>query len=195
MSKAMHRSVLRADVLPFIGLFSGLILAAIGADAALHLFDLVWIGRYLGIPGTILILLSFGYSLRKRNLIRRGNPRTLLRIHETLTCLGALMVLVHAGIHFYAILPWLALLAMLVNVASGMTGRFLLSRARRHLAETVSAQEHDTPPSEVADAAFWDAVAVDAMKQWRAVHLPITLAFAGLALAHVASIFLFWQWK
>lgn len=192
----MHRSVLHADVLPFIGLFASLILAAIAADAALHLFDLVWIGRYLGIPGTILILLSFGYSLRKRNLIRRGNPRVLLRIHETLTCLGALMVLVHAGIHFYAILPWLALLAMLVNVASGMTGRFLLSRARRHLAENVSAREHgDEPGSESADATFWDAVAVDAMKQWRAVHLPITLAFAGLALAHVASVFLFWQWK
>jgi len=188
----MQRSVLRADVLPFLGLFTGLILAAIAADAALHVLDLVWIGRYLGIPGTVLILLSFGYSLRKRGVIRHGNPRALLRLHETLTCLGALMVLVHAGVHFYAILPWLALLAMLVNVASGMTGRFLLSRARRHLAENVSAREHG---GEAADTTFWDTVAVDAMKQWRAVHLPITLAFAVLALAHVASIFLFWQWR
>ena len=32
-------------------------------DALLHLFDLVWVGRYLSIPGTILILLSFFYSI------------------------------------------------------------------------------------------------------------------------------------
>jgi hypothetical protein len=42
---------------------------------------------------------------------------------------------------------------------------------------------------------FWDATAVDLMKKWRAVHFPITLAFAVLGLAHILSIFLFWQWQ
>lgn len=131
----MHRSILRKEVLPFLVMFGSLIAATIIADALLHLFDLVWIGRYLGIPGTILILLSFFYSMRKRKLIRFGRPKTLLTLHEALTWLGALMVMVHAGIHVYAILPWLALLAMLVNVGSGMTGKYLLDRSRRHLAE------------------------------------------------------------
>ena len=36
------------------------------------------------------------------------------------------MVLIHAGIHFNAILPWLATVAMGVNVISGMVGKLLL---------------------------------------------------------------------
>ena len=49
--------------------------------------------------------------------------------------LGSLLVLVHAGIHFNAILGWLAVGAMLINVASGLTGKFLLERSRRRLEE------------------------------------------------------------
>ena len=34
-----------------------------------------------------------------------------------------------------------------------------------------------------------------AVKQWRAVHFPITLAFGVLTLAHLVAVFLFWGWK
>ncbi len=121
-----------------------------------------WIGRYLGIPGTILILLSFGYSMRKRKLIRFGQPKRLLQLHEILAWLGVLMILVHAGIHVYAILPWLALIAMLINVASGMTGQYLLDRSRRSLGtkrETYS--QRGVAAGEVEKEVFWDAVTVD----------------------------------
>ena len=47
--------------------------------------------------------------------------------------LGSLLVLVHAGIHFNAILGWLAVWAMLIDVGSGLTGKFLLERSRRRL--------------------------------------------------------------
>ena len=191
----MQRSILRKEVLPFLVMFGSLIAATIIADALLHLFDLVWIGRYLGIPGTILILLSFFYSMRKRKLISFGRPKTLLTLHEALTWLGALMVMVHAGIHVYAILPWLALLAMLVNVGSGMTGKYLLDRSRRHLAEKKTMYEQALTGEALERELFWDSVTVDAMKKWRAVHFPITLAFGVLALTHILSIFLFWQWQ
>jgi hypothetical protein len=46
------------------------------------------------------------YSLRKRKLIRSGQP---------------VMLLVHAGIHFNSILAWLATVAMIINVVSGLT--------------------------------------------------------------------------
>ena len=191
----MQRSILRKEVLPFLVMFGSLIAATIIADALLHLFDLVWIGRYLGIPGTILILLSFFYSMRKRKLISFGRPKTLLTLHEALTWLGALMVMVHAGVHVYAILPWLALLAMLVNVGSGMTGKYLLDRSRRHLAEKKTMYEQALTGEALERELFWDSVTVDAMKKWRAVHFPITLAFGVLALTHILSIFLFWQWQ
>lgn len=192
----MERTIIRKEVFPFVVMFVTLIAATIIADALLHLFDLVWIGRYLGIPGTLLIVLSFFYSMRKRKVISFGKPKTLLTLHETLTWLGALMILVHGGIHVYAILPWLALLAMLVNVASGMTGKYLLDRARRRLAAKKAAlAETELIESARAKELFWDSVTVDVMKRWRAVHFPITLAFAVLALTHIFSIFLFWQWQ
>jgi hypothetical protein len=42
---------------------------------------------------------------------------------------------------------------------------------------------------------YWDSLTFDVVKQWRAVHFPITLAFAVLALAHIIAIALFWGWK
>lgn len=192
----MQRSLIRNEVLPFLTMFGSLLLAAVVIDGLLHLFDLVWVGRYLGIPGTLLILLSFFYSMRKRKLIAFGSPKALLALHETFTWLGALMILVHAGIHLYAILPWLALLAMLVNVVSGMTGKYLLERSRRFLAEKKALYAgQGLAADEIEQRLFWDATTFDLMKQWRAVHLPITLAFAVLGLAHILSIFLFWQWR
>ncbi len=192
----MERSLISKEVIPFLLMFGTLILATIVSDALLHYFDLVWVGRYLGIPGTLLILLSLFYSMRKRKLVSFGKPKTLLVLHETLAWLGALMILVHAGIHVYAILPWLALIAMLVNVLSGMTGKFLLERSRRFVAEKKAAYaSRGLPEDEVEKRLFWDATAFDLMKKWRVVHLPITLAFAVLGLTHIFSILLFWQWK
>jgi hypothetical protein len=192
----MERSLIRKEVWPFLNMFGALILATIIADALLHQFELVWVGRWLGIPGTILILLSFVYSMRKRKVISFGKPRSLLILHEVLTWAGTLMILVHAGIHIYTILPWLALIAMLINVISGMTGQYLLDRSRRFLAEKreVYAQQR-LSEEDIESKLFWDATTFDLMKKWRAVHLPITLAFAVLAITHILSILLFWQWR
>lgn len=177
-------------------MFGGLILATIVTDALLHQFDLLWVGRWLGIPGVMLILLSFLYSMRKRKRIRFGNPKAWLTLHETMTWTGALMILVHAGVHVYTILPWLALVAMLVNVISGMTGQYLLKRSRRFLAEKREVYlQRGLTEDAIEKSLFWDATAFDLMKRWRVVHIPISLAFAVLGLAHILSILLFWQWK
>jgi len=192
----MDRSLFSKEVIPFLVLFGSLIIVTIITDFILHQFDLIWIGRWLGIPGTLLIVLSFLYSMRKRKMIHFGKPRTLLNLHEVMTWLGALMILVHAGIHIYAILPWLALLAMLINLISGMTGQFLLERSRKFLSE--KRQDYESKGMSEANIdkqLFWDATTYDLMKKWRAVHLPITLAFVVLGLTHIVTIFLFWQWK
>ncbi len=192
----MQRSLIRKEVIPFLLMFGSLILATFITDALLHQFELAWIGRWLGIPGTLLILASFLYSMRKRKKISFGKPKTLLTLHETLTWIGALLILVHAGIHIYAILPWLALIAMLINVISGMTGKYLLDRSRRFLADKKERYlQQGLSEEEVEKHLFWDATTYDLMKQWRTIHLPITLAFAVLGLTHILSILLFWQWK
>ena len=192
----MERSLIRKEVAPFLKMFAALILATVITDALLHMFDLVCVGRWLGIPGVILILLSFFYSMRKRKKISFGKPKTLLMLHESLTWTGALMILVHAGIHIYTILPWLALTAMMINVISGMTGKYLLDRSRRFLADKKEFYTQQSLSEEAIEKKlFWDATTFDVMKKWRTVHLPITLAFAVLGIAHILSIFLFWEWK
>lgn len=189
------RSLWLKHILPFSVLLGMLALATLAGDYLLHRLDLVWVGRYLGIPGTLLIIGSLAYSLRKRKYITSGNPKTLLTLHEAGTWLGSLMVLLHAGIHFNAILPWLATIAMGVNVISGMVGKLLLGRAREHV---MGQREHyelrGMSKPDIERALFWDAVTLKAMSQWRRIHIPIFVVFSVLALAHIISILLLWEW-
>lgn len=192
----MEAKLLRREVLPFLLAFAALVAAALLFDRLLHALGAAWIGRWLGIPGTLLILLSFAYSLRKRGLIRIGQPARLLRLHQFMAWFGSLLVLVHAGIHFNAILGWLAVAAMLIDVGSGLTGKFLLERSRRRLQQAqVRMSEQGVAAEELEERLYRDSLTFDVMKQWRAVHLPITLAFAVLALAHIIGVFLFWSWN
>lgn len=184
------------EVMPFY--LRLLVLAAVTLfiDLALHLTDMVWIGRYLGIPGVVLILLSFGHSLRKRAIIKSSNPVRLLRLHEWLAWCGSTLVLVHAGIHFNAILAWLAVVAMGVNIISGLTGKYLVQRAQRWMKQAkTDLRDRGLDEAAIDQKLFWDSLAAGWVKKWRTIHLPIAMAFAVLATAHILSTFLFWGWK
>ncbi|MEP7297394.1 MAG: hypothetical protein ABI702_14495 [Burkholderiales bacterium] len=193
----MQARLIRREVLPFLLSMAALATAALLVDAALHLLNIVWIGRWLGIPGVVLIMTSTAvYSLRRHKVITSGQPAQLMRWHEYSAWAGSLLVLVHAGIHFNAILGWLAVWAMLINVGSGLTGKFLLARSRRRLDETrLSLREQGLTPAQLEDRTYWDSLTFDVVKKWRVVHFPITLAFAVLATAHIVAVFLFWGWK
>jgi hypothetical protein len=193
---AMRPKLFTREIIPFTVSFAALALVTLLLDATLHYFDGVWIGRYLGIAGTLLILFSFRYSLRKRKIIQSGNPVALLRRHEFMAWLGSLLILVHAGIHFNSILGWLAVAAMLVNIGSGLAGKYLLDRARKRMLEArQTLLRQGVPEAELEERVYLDTLTFDVVKQWRAVHFPITLAFAVLSLAHIIAVFLFWGWK
>ncbi len=169
-----------------------MILVAIAIDYFLHRNQLVYIGRYLGYIGTIIIILSFVYSLRKRKIITKGSPKDLLALHEYMAWGGSVMILVHAGIHFNALLPWLAVLMLLIAVASGLVGKFLLKKANQTYKEKLQHLLKSGMEKEEAEKKlFFDSVAVDIMKKWRVVHLPITLVLGILALLHIISIIMY----
>ena len=192
----MMISLWRQHILPFILLVGLLAAVTVAGDQALHMLGLAWVGRYLGILGTILIMVSLIYSLRKRKYFNAGNLKTMLTLHEFGTWVGSSLVLIHAGVHFNAILPWLATVAMGVNAVSGMVGKVLLDRSRRHVqGQRKQFQLRGMSRPDVEQAVFWDAVALDAMAKWRKVHIPIFVVFATLALGHIISTFLFWGWK
>ena len=191
----MRRSLLIGQILPSLFWYLTLIASALGADYLFHRAGWGGIGRHLGTLGTLLILISFLYSLRKRKILRRGSPKFLLDLHEVLCWAGALMILIHAGVHFNALLPWASVVLMLVVVASGFIGKNLLKDARERVRTKEAALRAEGLSGETLEGRLHlDSLTVDAMKNWRAVHLPITTLFGTLVLLHVLSILVYWSW-
>lgn len=192
----MRISLVLREILPFYLRLIVLAAVTLVVDLVLHLTDTVWVGRYLGIVGVILILLSFAHSLRKRGYIKSANPVRLLRLHEGLAWAGSTLILIHAGIHFNAVLAWLALAAMGMNIISGLTGKFLVLRAQRWLKNSrADLRDQGFDDAAIDHQLFWDSLAAGWVKKWRTIHLPIAVAFGVLATAHILSTFLFWGWK
>jgi hypothetical protein len=188
----MRNPLIIKYVLPFVQWYALMIFLAIAADYILHLLDLVFVGRYLGYAGTFVIIFSFAYSLRKRKIIEYGSPKKLLELHEYFAWAGSIMLLVHAGIHFNAVLPWLAILMLLIAVASGLVGKFLLKKANESLKERKLFHiKLGSTPEEADKKLFFDAITVDLMKKWRIVHIPITVILGILALMHIITVFMF----
>jgi UPF0716 family protein affecting phage T7 exclusion len=188
----MRTSLLLKNILPFSIWFGLMIFLALCIDIVLHRFGFVWVGRYLGYLGTFAVLLSFLYSLRKRKVITTGSPKNFLAVHEYIAWAGSILILVHAGIHFHAILPWLAILMLLVNVASGLVGKFLLKSANLTLsANRQDLLAHGISEEEAAHELHFESIAVDTMKKWRVIHLPIALLLGVFSLLHIITIFMF----
>jgi len=188
----LKQSIFSKYVLPFFQWYALLILLAIIFDYFLHRYQLISVGRYLGYTGTLTVLLSFIYSLRKRKIIRSGSPKALLLLHEYIAWAGSVMILIHAGIHFNAVLPWLAILMLLIAVASGLIGKFLLKKSHETLNEKRQELINKDVSEEEADKnLFLDSITVDLMKKWRAVHLPITLLLGILSLIHIVTIVMY----
>ena len=188
----MKESIFSKYVIPFIQWYALMILIAIAIDYFLHRMHIVNLGLFFGYAGTFIIVLSFIYSLRKRKIISSGSPKQLLHLHEYMAWAGSIMILVHAGIHFNAILPWLAILMMLIVVASGLIGKFLLKRA----AETLKEKRAELISSgmdklEADKKLFFDSITVDLMKKWRVIHLPVTALLAILVIIHLITIIIF----
>ncbi len=188
----MRANVFLRHVLPFAGMFFMMIATTIVIDLGLHAMGLVHVGRYLGTIGTAVIIASFVYSIRKRGIIRIGTPKRMLMLHEYMALAGSVMILVHAGIHFNAGLPWIATVLLLISVASGLVGKFLLKNA----SATVGERRHaylatGLKPEEAEKELFLDLLAVDVMKRWRMVHISIAFLFAAFLLMHIVSIWMF----
>ncbi len=188
----MKTGVVLKNIIPFISWYAMMILGAIFLDFLLHYFELGFIGKYLGYLGTFTILISLLYSMNKRKIIKFSTPKVLLDYHEYFALSGSIMILVHAGIHIHAILPWLAIGAMLINVASGLVGKHLLQEANKTMRERkLELKNSGATPDEVTHEVFWDTVSMDTMKKWRTIHLPITYFLALFSLIHIVSVILF----
>jgi len=192
----MWKSVLVQRTIPLTISYLLLILAAIALDSLLHALNLVWIGRYLGIAGTASLAFSFIYSVRKKKLIQNGPMKFFLKLHCHSGWIGTLMILVHSGVHFNAIIPWAATTLMMVVTASGHVGQHLLKKVK----EEVKAKMQQLGISgdleeNIEQRQYWDTLTVKTLEKWRTVHMPMVSFLIALTLTHILTIFFFWNWR
>lgn len=188
----MWQSLLIRKAFPLTISYLLLIAASIALDYLLHQFRLELAGRYLGVAGTLFFLFSFIYSARKKKIIPKGPVKRFLQLHCNAGWIATLLILVHSGIHFNALLPWAATALMMIVTASGHVGQHLVRKFRSEAKLKKQQLGIDTPPDDALDRElFWDSVTVKALDQWRTVHMPLVVFLVLLTLAHIASILVF----
>ncbi len=92
-------------------------------------------GYWLGIAGSVTMLLLILYPLRKRFRILHGLGRVAswFRIHMVLGIIGPALIILHCNFKIGSLNSRLALFTMLTVVASGIAGRYLYSQVHKGL--------------------------------------------------------------
>jgi len=192
----MWNSVLIQRTLPLSLSYLLLIIAGISLDYLLHVAHLAWIGRYFGVAGTAFLVFSFGYSARKKKLFQNGTLKFFLRLHCNAGWVGTLMIFVHSGIHFNAILPWIATALMMVVTASGHVGQYLLKKVKDEVKLKMKARGiNASVDEEIEQQHYWDTMTIKTLEHWRKVHMPMVSVLLALTTIHILSIFFFWNWR
>lgn len=198
----MRLELYRKEFLPSILWFILLLLLARISDEMLHQLGYGWVGKFAAIPGVAIILISFIYSLRKSGRIPLQSLQSIslkkyLAFHEVTAWFGAYLILIHAGIHFHAALPWVAAVSMLISVISGFTGHVLHGRVLRSIEEKQrELMKRGAGEEEAKEKTFQASLLAKSMLKWRKVHKPLTAIFAALAIMHIISATMFFTgWK
>ena len=188
----MRNSLFFKFIVPFLVWFGFMIFFAFVIDYMLHLGNIYWVGKYLGIPGTLMIIISFIYSARKRKIISFSTPKSLLTFHEYMAWVGSILILVHAGVHYNAHLAWLATYMMLINIMSGLVGKFILKNARESMNDRrLTLINQGFNAEAIEKELFYDSITFGLITKWRVIHLPIAMMFFILAILHIVTVIIF----
>lgn len=155
-------------------------------------------GHLLGWVGLVVMLPVFLYPLKKRyapEAPRRGWLQPWFRIHLIAGIVGPIVILIHAGAHFHALVPVLALIALALVTVSGIVGQLLHSLAVRQLNQEWR-ELHNQGLSEgaVQERLAERAAQEEAFRFWQLVHAPMTIPFVALTLLHIIGALFFRGW-
>jgi len=181
--------VFGVTLLAIAGAFLIELLLSSGPDQA---FGHTQRGHLVGWVGLAVTMLVLVYSLRKRYGLKLGTPKLWFQVHLVAGVVGPLLILVHSGAHFHALVPALAMAAMAVVVISGVIGQVIhllavrtLNRQRRQFIEEGLAPD-------VIDARLDELASQEELfRYWRAIHAPLTITFAVLVVLHVLGALFF----
>lgn len=149
-------------------------------------------GHVTGWIGLGLILLVFVYSYRKRSAPPQRWPKGWFRVHMAAGVAGPMLILVHAGNHFHALVPILAMLAMGLVVLNGIIGQAVHYMVLR----TLQVQRRELTDQGLSDDEIDARLHTMASQEkvfrfWQYLHAPLTVTFLVLTLLHVGSALYF----
>jgi len=106
--------------------------------------------------------------------------------------IGPLLIFLHSGAHVHAMVPLLALAAMVIVVVSGIVGQGVHYLALRTLNDRRRELHEEGLGSEEIDLRLHRMAAQEeAFRLWQSIHAPITLMFLVLAAMHVIGALYF----
>jgi hypothetical protein len=156
------------------------------------LFGHTQTGHVVGWIGLFVILTVFPYSVKKRSGRKSGWPKNWFMVHQIAGIIGPLLILIHAGPHFHALVPLLTLLAMAIVVISGLIGVVvhrkaltLLNKTRKDLVNQGLAGE------DLEDRLYDLASGEETFRIWQIIHVPMVMLFLALVVTHVIGALYF----
>ncbi len=150
-------------------------------------------GQVTGWIGLAVILLVFGYPIRKRAHQNRRWPHRWLQIHMVAGVVGPLIIILHAGVlHMHAVVPILAMVAMGIVALSGLIGQHVHYLAFRALyTKRHELMEQGVSLEEVETRLLGVAAREKMFRVWQMIHGPMTLLFMALVALHVIGALYF----
>jgi hypothetical protein len=191
------KNLISRRLLFLIGLTCAMIAVAFVVEYALsraseRQFGHTQAGHVLGWIGLAMILVVFAYPAERWFHPNRVWSKPGLYIHEGFGILGALLILVHSGAHFHAVVPVMALSALGLVVVSGIVGEFLHTLAFRSLYEQRHELAREGLTEEAIEARLKELASQEGvLRWWPWVHVPLTAVFVVLAIAHIMGALYF----
>ena len=149
-------------------------------------------GHAVGWVGLTVTLLVFVYPYRKRHSPARQWPRGWFHVHMVGGILGPLLIFLHSGAHYHALVPVLAMAAMVIVVLSGIVGQAVHAYVLRTLNdERRRFQQEGLSEVDIEYRLHGMASQEEAFRLWQAVHAPMTLMFLVLTALHIAGALFF----
>lgn len=183
---------MRVVVKKFSTLILSVFLVVLNAILIENLLDTYGIAGhrlFTGIAGTVLVVLSFGYSMRKRKKVfKSGVIKEWLASHEWLAVLGTVLIFIHTGTHLNAIVPIVTLLFMFTTFISGFIGKYIFNNARVELKQKKDElKKEGLSDSEIEERVAALSIASSALSKWRNVHMPFVSILAVMLVYHAVS--------
>lgn len=149
-------------------------------------------GRAVGWLGLAVILLVFVYPYKKRHAAERHWPRGWFRVHMVAGIIGPFLIFLHSGAHYHALVPILAMAAMVIVTLSGIAGQAIHAYVLRTLHdERRKLQQSGLCELDIETRLHGMASQEETFRLWQPVHAPMTLAFLVLTALHVAGALFF----